>query len=104
MILFVIFTVFTAEILPFEETAIHWQQQLSSGISLYFFFFYSPDVEALQVQVNKEAVRAEEWNTHLVDMQAKIEEEEKEHNDMLILPLVDTYSHLPQKVMAFLDW
>ncbi|KAG0709116.1 UDP-GalNAc:beta-1,3-N-acetylgalactosaminyltransferase 2 [Chionoecetes opilio] len=48
--------------------------------------------------------RAEEWRQHLANLQLKVEEEGRRHQDLLKLPHLDVYTNLPHKVMSFLSW
>ncbi|XP_071543962.1 UDP-GalNAc:beta-1,3-N-acetylgalactosaminyltransferase 2-like [Panulirus ornatus] len=62
------------------------------------------DRNALMIHKEKQPSRTKNWKNHLENIHMKIAEEEKENHDLLILPLLDIYSHLPEKILAFLNW
>lgn len=68
------------------------------------FLFVFLDKSSLKQHKETQAERAEEWKQHLTDLKLKLDEEQNNHHDLLMLPHLDVYNNLPHKVMAFLSW
>ncbi|KAG7163654.1 UDP-GalNAc:beta-1,3-N-acetylgalactosaminyltransferase 2-like isoform X1 [Homarus americanus] len=66
--------------------------------------FNMADKNVMLKHIKEQHLRMREWKSYLDDLQMKIENEEKEYQDVLTLPLMDVYSHLPHKVLTFLKW